>query len=618
MVITMALCIFAAVLFFGGVTPDLAAPAYGLGILLALMWAGKLFFAKTVSWKHSPLHLPVLAFFLYALIRYFFSPVERDTRLELIDIALCTLIYFAAASNFYRARDRAWFLWALLLLGVFEAVFGIFQFATRPHWIFGYERPEQYYARGGGTYVCPNHLAGFLEIVIGLLIARLVLFRSSALSVQQLALRKIIFTYGTLVLLAGLVTTLSRSGWIATAVGIASLLFLGRSGVRKVSVRLGAIVLGLVLIVYLCWSIAPVRDYVHLTVAGPHKDKAFSVRDDSLGGRTLMWKATLPIIRENPVFGTGGMTWQWFHLKHREPKIQFRPEFAHNDFLQFTSDYGIIGAGLLAAIIGCFFWQVRVLCTEGTSSDQRSFAVGAAMAMVAILFHSWFDFNMHIMANALLLSAVVGITAAADDGKQRFKRVELSRMAKYALGLVLLAACAAAVWFVAPTWLAVGYANKGWEAKQVLHWDEALRLYAKAAGLDPKYPEPLARMGDIYRSKGQWRDPSRVDEKQQLLRQALEAYDHALLLNPFDSDVVLRKAHAYELLQENENALKCYLQALEVDPNNAFTFLQLGRFYFKQGDEVKAAEALKRSRELDISTPDNANALEELKRLQQL
>jgi len=41
-----------------------------------------------------------------------------------------------------------------------------------------------------------NSLAGFLEIILGLLIGRLVFFRSSSFSVQQLALRKIVLGYG--------------------------------------------------------------------------------------------------------------------------------------------------------------------------------------------------------------------------------------------------------------------------------------------------------------------------------------------------------------------------------------------------------------------------------------
>jgi len=43
----MILCIYAAVIAFAAVTPDFAAPAYALALLLTLIWAGKLFGAKS-------------------------------------------------------------------------------------------------------------------------------------------------------------------------------------------------------------------------------------------------------------------------------------------------------------------------------------------------------------------------------------------------------------------------------------------------------------------------------------------------------------------------------------------------------------------------------------------
>src|SRR6266404_4184640 len=141
MVITMALCIYAAVIAFASVTPDLAAPAYALAVLVALLWAGKLFGAKAVSWRFSVLHIPVAAFFLYALGRYFFARLEHEARLDLINIGFCTLVYFVAAANFYRSRDREWFVWALLLLAIFEAIYAIYQFATRSPSVLGFQRP---------------------------------------------------------------------------------------------------------------------------------------------------------------------------------------------------------------------------------------------------------------------------------------------------------------------------------------------------------------------------------------------------------------------------------------------------------------------------------------------
>src|SRR3954471_18085439 len=161
MVVFLSLALYAATLLFAAVTPDLAAPAYGLILVLGLLWAGKLFFAETVSWKSSPMHFAVLGFVLYAFVRYLFSPLEYESRLDLIEICFSAFVYFIAASNLYRSRERSLFLWALLLLAVFEALSGIWQFATKSPTIYGFDRPIGYSARAGGTFICPNSLAGF-------------------------------------------------------------------------------------------------------------------------------------------------------------------------------------------------------------------------------------------------------------------------------------------------------------------------------------------------------------------------------------------------------------------------------------------------------------------------
>ena len=596
MVITMALCIYAAVIAFAAVTPDLAWPAYGLAVLLALLWAGKLFAARAVSWRFSPLHIPVAAFFLYALARYFFSRFEYEARLDLINIGFCALVYFTAAANFYRTRDREWFVWALLVLAVFESIYGIYQFATRSPTIFGFSRPETYQARGGGSFICPNHLAGFIEIVLGLLLGRLVLQRASSMSVQQLALRKIALGYGSIILVGGLISTLSRAGWVAAAVGLASLLFWGGWQLRTMWIRLLVVVVGLGLLIGLMFSIPKVRDRVHLTLSRETSDKKTVVEDASLGGRVQMWKASAEIIRDHPVFGIGGGSWEWVHLRYRHPLVQFRPEYAHNDILQFTAEYGLIGGLLLAGIFGCFFWQAAILNRDRSSSDNRSFAVGAALGTTAILVHSWFDFSLHMPANALLLATIFGFTAGEEDG--RFKRVELGRLARYGLGVLIVAICAAAIWFVTPVCLSARYAALGDRQKAWVQWEDALRYYRKAVELNPKSWDPHGKIADVYRSMAEWRSKDRVEERKQLAQAAVTNYVRALSLNPLNSELMGQMGRAYEIMGDKEQAFKTYQRMLEVDPNWWFSYTSLARFYRANGEDAKAMEAFKRSAEL--------------------
>lgn len=614
MIIIMALCVLWATVAYGAVTPELAAPVHGMAILLAVLWAAKLFFAKVVSWKQSPMHWPVLGFAVYAVIRYFTAPLEYEGRLELFQVGLCTLVYFLAACNFYRQRDRTLLLTVLMALALAETAYGLWQFATRPEYVLFWPRPAQYQHRAGGTFVCPNHLAGFLEIMLGMLLARLVVHKVSQGAVQRSALQKVLIAYIGLMTLVGIILTLSRAGWVATLAGLLVFLLWGDWRLRVMWPRILAGIGGIGVLAIIAFNVAPVRNYITNSLSFDQADTPTGVSDQSLGGRTAMWGSTARMIVDHPIFGTGPGSWQWFHLKYRNPQIQSHAEYAHNDILNLASDYGLIGFGLVAAAIICFFRHVALLTGRKNSSEQRAFAIGAAIAVITILVHSWFDFNLHILANALLLVTLMGFTVAMEDSEGLYSRTEMKPLPRYALGCLLLLVCFTGSWFVGRTALAYHYDSLGNDAKAILHYDQALVWYRRAMALDPKFPDPYAQTGEIYRTQSFFRvGDEKKEERRQLARQAVEFYDRFLALNPYHSPVLLQEALAYETMGENDNALKTYQRAINVDPNGSFNYDRLGLFYRHIGDEPHAKEAFDKANSLH-SDEINAFNLFELQR----
>ncbi len=607
MVITMALCLVIATALFGAVAIEDAVFVYGLAMLLALGWAAKLFFGRVVSWKYSPVHVPVLAFLAYATVRYFTSPIEYESRLMLFQIGLCALIYFLAASNFHRPRDRTILLVCLMVLAALEATYGLWQFFTKATTVLHLQRPLIYQGRAGGTFVCPNHLAGFLEMVLGLVLARIALHRSSKGSMQRSTLGKIFMAYVALLVLAGILATLSRAGWVATVIGMLTFLFWGEWRGRTIWSRLIVGMAGLCVFGFLAYNVQPVRAYIAWTLMGSERDAAITLKDPDLGGRTLMWRSSLRIIQDYPLWGTGGGTWQWFHPQYRDPRLQTHPEFAHNDILQLGSEYGLVGFALVVWVVIGFYRHAVRFTGHHNSSEQRAFAVGSVIAVTAILAHSWFDFNLHVPANALLWITLIGFTVAMEDGEGRYPRVELAPRFKYALATALVLVTAAGAWLVVPTALAARHVFVGTDYKEVLDWNRALAHFQRAIKLDPKYPEPYAKIGDIYRVQAEFRrDPARQNERVDLARKAIESYRQSLRQNPRQADVVLRLAYAQELAEDMEAAQKAYDQALALDPSSALVYQRLGFFYRKLGDEKRAEAAFTKS--LNLS-PDNTTRL---------
>jgi O-antigen ligase len=609
MVAILVLSFAAGLVCFGGVQPDLAGPMFCYGFIVALLWLGKLLWARPVQWKYSPMHWPVLAFMIYTTARYFTASIEYDARFELMQVLFFGLIYFIIACNFHRSRDRAIFVMAVALLAVVDAGYGLWQYLTGSNWVLHLGRVE--IGRASGSYICPNHLAGFLEMALGLLLTRVALTTSRANSLQSTALQKVFGVYAILMVLVGILVTFSRGGWIVTFLGLILFFLWGDWRVRAGWPRMALGALTIVALLTIGFKMLPHRLSVDRMLKTDEQTKSLTIADSTLGGRTYLWKASLRIIRDYPFFGTGPGSWRWFQAEYRDPRMQESPEYAHQDVLNLTSDYGLVGLLLVIAALACYYWHALVLVKRSPSGEQRAFAMGGVISVTMILLHSWVDFNLHVPANALLLVMIMGFTVAMDDTEARFPRVDLRPLPRYGVALAVLLLCVAAGWFVPRTSLAYYRWSRGTDSKLVLHYENALTRYGEAVHLDRKFPEPLNHTADIYERQATWMRGGKASERIEKLEDAVAFYRTSLFLNDRQTSVVLRLARVYELLGQNDRALNAYERALALDPQSAFVFEKMGYFYRNTGDKARAADAFEKSTKLyyDRATAINLSDL---------
>ena len=306
----------------------------------------------------------------------------------------------------------------------------------------------------------------------------------------------------------------------------------------------------------------------------------------------MMWSGTIKIIRDAPLLGAGIGSWQWMYQRYKDPGIKSEPDFAHNDFLNLAADYGLVGAGIMLAVVGCFFRHAWGIARTGRTTEQRAFSIGAMISVISILVHSWFDFNLHIPANSLLLAAILGFTAAIGNQPRQVLGNQTQTYLRYVTGLAILCVCGIGLYFFSPTLLAFHYTDKGNGSKMQLDYDSAFLHYGHASALDPKYPKPHIKAGEIYLSSANWRrTPAKAQERREFAHKAINAYQRALSLNPYQAFVHVNKGQAHELAGEDELALQSYHQAIEIAPGNAYAHFMMGRYYRERGENEKALES---------------------------
>ena len=180
-----------------------------VAVIRLLFVPGLKVFVPTVFWC-------ALAFTAYAIVRYANSDLEYVARKELLWV-LTYLVIFALALNHLHDPRRVTALFVVLLvLGMGMSLFALRQHITGTNQVWHLIRPS-YMFRGSGSFIYPNHFAGFLELVLPFAVASLFLAPFSAKA-------KLAIAYGAAWLLVGLYVSLSRAGWVGALIGFVVLL----------------------------------------------------------------------------------------------------------------------------------------------------------------------------------------------------------------------------------------------------------------------------------------------------------------------------------------------------------------------------------------------------------
>jgi O-antigen ligase len=571
--LVLAILVFGP-LALGAVRPQefLILQALGLGVLG--LWILRLWTAPSVRLLWTPVCWGVAAFVLYAVVRYRQADIEYVARQELIRILLYAGVFYAVLFQLHRQESIQIIGFVLVFLAMGIAAYAIYQFATDSMLVWHFQKPPDYAKRGTGTYICPNHLAGFLEMILPLGLAYTIVGRVKPLT-------RILVGYASLVILLGIGVSVSRGGWIATGIALS---FFFTILIRYRSHRVaGLAALALLVImgsVFVVKTQQSRKRFQELFVSGKLENIRFR-----------LWRPAIELWRENPWWGAGPAHFDYRFRQYRPDDIQARPDRVHNDYLNTLADWGIVGTALVAAAWGLLFWGIvktwkfvrrQSSDLSSKSSNRFTFVLGATTGLVAILLHSVVDFNMHIPANAILAVVLMALLSSHLRFATNNYWVSMRWWGRGVLTVLLLGALgylgAQQVRLSRETvWLL-----KAEQAKA--HSPEQINLLKKAIEVEPKNFKTAYSIGESVRLHS-WRGDEGYE---QLAQAAMKWFDRAIRLHPYDAYSYLRYGMCLDWLGRSEEAEPYYRRALELDPNGYYMNAHQGWHLVQKGDYAGA------------------------------
>ena len=330
------------------------------------------------------------------------APISVDPAAHLLwflTIAGCTAAFYLLRDLTFRLQNRLFFaILPLLLVAGFEAILGLLQVAGGA-------------VEAVGSYNSRDHYCCILEQTLPIAVALGLLFfgrRSAGSSIWPIVQAIFCWILAALLTLA-IFASLSRAGWIDSILSLLLLIILVLfPRISSARWRIGFLGALLVFVLAAFVFASPGAMLVRLVSASNTESE----------GRLYIWKELIPLTREFRWFGTGLMGFDPAFLRYQAIVNAKRIDFAHNDFLQYLIEMGLVGFIPLVVCMATIVTKIvkaswpRKDQGTGTRAENRLLLIGCVASFAALFVHSLVDFNLYIPANMFTFAWILGFGSA--------------------------------------------------------------------------------------------------------------------------------------------------------------------------------------------------------------
>ena len=501
-------------------------------------------------------------------------------------IGACGTVFFLV-NRIGRTRERIHTLaLTLVLIGMGESLYGLAQVGG------SLSRPAS------GTFVNRNHFAALLAMAlcvsVGLLLSRWqgskegIDESKSNVQLDQWA-RGSPLVVACLTMLAGILFSFSRMGLVAPLVMLALFGSFWLCGAISSRIRLVTMGVG-VLIALLMAGAWPALEVTA---------ERFQTLEESY--RHAAWEGTYRLFQSSPIVGIG-----LGGLVDNLPRFLPNPirdvfDHSHNEPLEILAEGGGGYALFFAIGLTAYFGTLLPAWFGRHESLARGLGLGCLAGTTAILLHSFVEFPLRMPANALCLSAMMGLgwtviqrrfsphareSFGSSHGASLIRTVVLLG-ALVGVGLSAVAGAADLLDRVGDSFITRISEAAGEEREALLA--KSLAMYNRSAKIEPWQPSHVYRLGRAYEISAASSSPFSVSS-QTAWASAAKAYGQAAQLHPANGRLQAALAWAEFLGGDLSDGRRAAQAALKLAPNDSDVQFAVARWYFMQWESLTVEE----------------------------
>lgn len=301
-----------------------------------------------------------------------------------------------------------------------------------------------------------------------------------------------------------------------------------------------------------------------------------NLKTENASLRMSFLKDGLKIVKDNFLFGTGGGGWHTLYRRYQS--IQYDTKEAHNFYLQYAIETGLIGIAVLISIYYMIFRNAYRNMVKFGNYERLPLYI----ALLMIMGHSLLDFDLSLASLAFLFWYMVGMI-----GEEPEKELNAS-LQRPVIKFLLVACSMIVVYFSSSTYIGMLYGNK---AASLVTKDigNSIVLYEKAIRRDPYninyYLDYAQLLNERYKASG---NSNELVKFEKTLEWLIDKNTGDIKENSIIIKLLLETGKLEKAIEILNNTVKSNLMVAEVYMYKIDVNYQIAKFYFSNKEQKKA------------------------------